>query len=217
MNDHAQARRNMIEGQLRPSRIDDPRVIAAFEAVPRELFLPKKLRAVAYNDEDVRLSGGRHLIEPLALARMVQYGGAGPDDVALVLGCDTGYAAAILARLVATVFLVAEDETARAAAEGLLESLEIGNVVVQVADPKEGLREHGPFDLILLAGSVPDMPDALAGQLEERGRLVAVVQPEHLGRLTIVTKVGGGLGRQTPFDAAIPPMHCFAREPGFVF
>ncbi|MCB1885689.1 MAG: protein-L-isoaspartate O-methyltransferase [Geminicoccaceae bacterium] len=217
MNDYALARRNMIEGQLRPNRVDDPRVVAAFEAVPRELFLPKKLQPVAYNDEDVRLGGGRHLIEPLALARMVQYGGARPDDVALVLGCDTGYAAAILARLVATVFLVVDDESARAAAEGLLEGLEVGNVVVQIADPRGGLKEQGPFDLILLAGSVPEVPEDLLGQLEEGGRLVAVVQPHRLGRITIVTKVGAGFGRQTPFDAAIPAMPQFCREPGFVF
>ena len=218
MDDYARARRNMVEGQLRPNRVDDPRVVAAFETVPREAFLPKRLRPVAYNDEDIDLGGGRHLIEPMTLARMVQYAHPAKDDAAMVLGCDTGYAAAILARLTTTVFLLAPDAEAQATFDRLLEEMEIGNVVTQVGDARDGLAEQGPFNLILLAGSVPEVPDALLRQLDDGGRLAAVVQPEgRPGKVTIVTRVGDSHGHVTPFDAAIPPLSSFQRTPGFVF
>ena len=91
--EYARARLNMVNNQLRPSRVDDPRVLDAMAHVPRERFLPKALRGVAYADEDLPLPGGAWLIEPLVLARLVQAAEVSPADVVLVVGCTTGYAA----------------------------------------------------------------------------------------------------------------------------
>src|SRR4051794_27442720 len=102
MTDYARQRLAMLENQLRPNRIDDPRVLSVMGELPRELFCPTSLRGVAYSDEDIDLGDGRRLIEPLALARMIQVATPQQADVALVIGCDTGYAAAVLSRLVAT-------------------------------------------------------------------------------------------------------------------
>ena len=95
MTAYAVARANMVENQLRPSRIDDPGVLQAMGEVPRELFVPEALRGCAYGDEDLALGGGRHLIEPLALAKLLQAAAPTPQDVVLVIGDVTGYAAAI--------------------------------------------------------------------------------------------------------------------------
>ncbi|MCB2054824.1 MAG: protein-L-isoaspartate O-methyltransferase [Geminicoccaceae bacterium] len=225
MSEFAQARHNMVENQLRPSQIDAPALLDAMEAVPRELFLPKRLRPVAYQDEDIDLGNGRHLIEPLALAKMLQSAGARRDEVALVIGCHTGYCAAVLSKLVATVFHLGADDDEARGIETLLAELGCDNVVVQgqsTTAAEEGLPEQAPFGLILLAGSVTAPPKALLEQLEEEGRLVCVVEAAGDGRMrggkvTVVRRYGDAFGTRAPFDAAIPPLRSLRPAPGFVF
>jgi len=217
MTDFAEARRNMVENQLRPNSVDDPRVLEAMGTVPRERFVPKRLRAVAYHDEDIDLGEGRHVIEPRALGRALECLALEKEDVALVMGCDTGYAAAVLARLVATVFLLVPDAERAARIESLLEELGCANVVVQVGDPREGHSDQAPFNVILIAGSVSEIPERLLGQLDEGGRLACVVQPGRIGKLTIVTRVGDAYGRVTPYDACVPPVPELVAEPSFTF
>jgi len=204
MSDYATARENMVENQLRPSNIHDPLVIEAFREVPREIFLPARLRSVAYQDEDIDLGGGRHLIEPLVLARLMQASRPSAGDVALVIGCDTGYAAAMLSSLVATVFLLMPDDDAVAPIEARFDEFGFDNIVVQVGRAADGLAKQAPFNLILLAGSVVEPPAALLGQLEDGGRLAAVVELGRAGKVTVFEKVGGVLGRRQPYDARTP-------------
>ena len=92
--DYTRARLNMVANQLRPNQIVDPRLLDAMREVPRERFVPKLLRGVAYADEDLLLPGGGHLVEPLALARLIQAARIRPHEVVLVLGCSTGYSGA---------------------------------------------------------------------------------------------------------------------------
>jgi protein-L-isoaspartate(D-aspartate) O-methyltransferase len=203
--DYARARLNMVENQLRPNRIDDPRLVSAMLEVPRERFVPKALAGVAHTDEDLRLPNGQYLIEPLALARLVQGAQVAPQDVVLVLGCATGYASAVLARLAATVILMVPDATAAARLEPLLDELGADNVVVTVGDdPSAGHPSQAPFDVILLTGSVDTVPPALLEQIGEGGRLVAVVADERVGRGVVFTRLHGIIGRRTLFDARIP-------------
>jgi protein-L-isoaspartate(D-aspartate) O-methyltransferase len=203
--DYARARLNMVENQLRPNRIDDPRLVSAMLEVPRERFVPKALAGVAHTDEDLRLPNGQYLIEPLALARLVQGAQVAPQEVVLVLGCATGYASAVLARLAATVILMVPDATAAARLEPLLDELGADNVVVTVGDdPSAGHPSQAPFDVILLTGSVDTVPPALLEQIGEGGRLVAVVAGERVGRGVVFTRLHGIIGRRTLFDARIP-------------
>lgn len=217
MLDFAEARRTMVENQLRPSRIDDPRILDAMGEVPRELFLPKTLRGVAYSDEDIDLGNGRFLVEPLALAKMLQAARVGPDDVALVIGCGTGFSAAVLSRLAATVFLLIEPDEDAVALDRLLDELNCANVVIQQGALREGLPSQAPFDVILLPGTVREVPPALRGQLGEGGRLVTVIEERHAGKVTVLTAVGDAIGRRTPFDAATPELLALRPEPRFVF
>jgi protein-L-isoaspartate(D-aspartate) O-methyltransferase len=217
MTDYAQARRNMVDNQLRTNRIEEPRLLAAMGEIPRELFCPPSLRGCAYGDEDIDLGDGRHLIEPLALAKLVQAAAPRPADVALVLGCDTGYGAAVLARLVDTVFLLVPPRLDGEAIERRLAEIECNNVVLQPGEPRHGLPAQAPFDVILLGGAVHEVPRALLDQLAEGGRLAAVVQEGRAGKVTLCRKVGGAVGRLTPFDAAIPPLPELQPEPAFVF
>jgi protein-L-isoaspartate(D-aspartate) O-methyltransferase len=217
MTDYAQARRNMVDGQLRTNRIDEPRLIAAMGEIPRELFCPPALRGCAYGDEDIDLGDGRHLIEPLALAKLIQAAAPRAGDVALILGCDTGYGAAVLARLVDTVFLLVPPRLDGEPIERRLAEVECANVVLQPGEPRQGLPAQAPFDVILLAGAVPAVPQTLLDQLAEGGRLVAVVEEGRAGKVVLCRKVAGAIGRLTPFDAAIPPLPELRAEPAFVF
>lgn len=217
MSDFATARENMVEKQLRPSEVDDPRVIEAFRQVPREVFLPARLRSVAYQDEDIDLGGNRHLIEPLVLARLMQVSRPLAEDVALVVGCHTGYAAAMLSKLVATVFLLVPDEDAVAPIEARFDEFGFDNIVVQVGRAADGLAEQAPFNLVLLAGSVVEAPAALLGQLDEGGRLAAVVESGRAGTVTVFTRVGGAVGKRQLFDARTPPIAELVPGPAFEF
>lgn len=217
MLDFAEARRNMVENQLRPSRIEDPRLLAAMGEVPRELFLPKQLRGVAYSDDDIDLGNGHFLVEPLVLAKLLQAARPRPEEVALVIGCSTGYAAAVLSRLVATVFLLVEPEDDVASLDRLLNELDCANVVVQQGKLREGLASQAPFDLVVLPGAVREVPPALRQQLGDGGRLVTVVEQKHAGRVTLFSRVGDAMGRRTPFDAMAPELVALRPEPGFTF
>ncbi|MGH6918210.1 MAG: protein-L-isoaspartate O-methyltransferase family protein [Geminicoccaceae bacterium] len=216
--DYARARINMVESQLRPNRIDDRALLDAMLNVPRERFVPKALAGVAYADEDLRLPDGSYLIEPLALARLIQGAQVGREDVVLVLGCATGYAAAVLARLAATVILLVPDEASAARLEPLLDELGADNVVVIAgADPTAGHPRQAPFDVILLTGSVDTVPAALLEQIGEGGRLVAVVANERVGKGVLFTRLHGVVGRRTLFDAQIPRLAGVKREAEFAF
>lgn len=217
MIDYAVARANMVENQLRPNRIDEPRILRAMGEIPRERFVPETLRPVAYGDEDLALGDGRFLIEPLALAKLLQAAEPRPEDVALVVGDVTGYAAAVLSRLTATVYLLLPEDAPGAPIEALLAELDGDNVVVRRGDTMAGLPEHAPYDLILLAGAVPELPKALLGQLGEQGRLVAVVEHGRSGKVTLARKVNGAIGRLTPFDAQVMRLPGLRVEPGFQF
>lgn len=217
MIDYAVVRANMVENQLRPNRIDDPRVQRAMGDVPRELFVPEPLRGCAYGDEDLALGAGRFLIEPLALAKLLQAAEPRPENVALAIGDTTGYAAAVLARLVATVFLLVPAGIDAAPIEALLGELGCDNVVPRPGEADAGAPATAPYDVILLTGSVPELPEALLDQLAEGGRLAAVVERGRSGKVTVARKVNGAVGRLTPFDAQISRLPGARREAGFEF
>ncbi len=216
--DYSRARWTMVENQLRPSRIDDPRVLAAMRDVPRERFVPKALRGVAYADEDLPLPDGGYLIEPLALARLIQAAAIGPQEVVLVVGDATGYVGAVLARLAATVILLQSDPASAEQTEALLDELGVDNVVVAESDdPFAGHPSQAPFDAILLAGAVDSVPPALLEQISEGGRLVAVLDDGRVGKGTLFTRLHGVIGPRTLFDARISRLPRPARTPEFAF
>jgi protein-L-isoaspartate(D-aspartate) O-methyltransferase len=215
--EYARARLNMVNNQLRPSRVDDPRVLDAMAHVPRERFLPKALRGVAYADEDLPLPGGGWLIEPLVLARLIQAAEVRPTDVMLVVGCTTGYAGAVLARLAGTVILV-EPPAAAAPVETLLDHLGVDNVVVVVSDdPAGGHPGQAPYDVILLVGSVPAVPPALLEQIGESGRIAAVIDDGRIGKATLFTRLHGVVGQREVCDAQTPPCPGLEPRPRFAF
>jgi protein-L-isoaspartate(D-aspartate) O-methyltransferase len=215
--DYARARANMVSNQLRPNRIEDPSVLEAMAEVPRERFLPKALRGVAYTDEDLPVADGYWLIEPLVLARLIQAAEIQKSDVVLVVGCATGYAGAVLARLAATVILLTPSAAAEAV-EALLDGLGVDNVVVTAShEPAAGHPSQAPFDVILVVGSVPEVPPALLEQIGEGGRIAVVVSESRIGKVMVLTRLHGVIGRREVGDAQTPPCPGLDANPGFTF
>lgn len=189
MSNYAQARTNMVDCQIHTNGVIDPRILTIFETLPREEFLPKNIQSIAYNDEDIALGNGRLMLEPQVHARMVQLLEPKIDDSALVIGDASGYAAAVLASMVGTVFTL-ENEGVIAAIEKKLQSLEINNVVATGGDLTQGDATKAPYDVIFINGAVEKVPEIILNQLSDNGRLV-----------TIIKKAGETMGQVTLFEA----------------
>jgi protein-L-isoaspartate(D-aspartate) O-methyltransferase len=218
MSVHDIARVNMIEHQLRPNKVTDERVLAAFDRIRRELFVPGSLRSVAYIDEDLPLGGGRYVMEPLVAARLLQAAAPARTEVALVVGAGSGYEAAVMAMLGRSVIALEEDRDLARRAHAALVEHGIATVNVVEGPPAQGWRSRAPYDVILFGGAIAEVPTEIADQLAEGGRLVAVLKPgDGVGRALLMTRIGGLFGRRFLFDAATPLLPGFAPRPAFVF
>ena len=218
MTDHAAARRNMVSGQIRTNRVSDERLIEAMEEIPRERFVPPAKRGVAYVDEDVEIAPGRYLMEPMVLARMVQEAGIAADDMVLEVGCGTGYATAVMSRLAGTVIALDVDGSLAAEAERTLNAVGADNAIVVTGPLAEGYARQAPYDVILLAGAVDHLPQALADQLAEGGRIVGVLREAGgVGQATLWARHRGALSSRSLFEASLPPLPGIARPVQFEF
>jgi len=217
--DYAVARTLMVEGQVRPNKVTDPRVVAAMRELPRERFVPADKAPLAYSDEDVPLGDGRYLMEPMVIARLVQIATPRAGERALVVGAGTGYGAALLAACGAAVTALEPNARLLALARAVLPSVAPGVALVQ-GELAEGWKAGAPYDVILIEGAVPDIPPAVAAQLlPDGGRLVTVLRPgAFIGQAVLCTSLGGGRLSRTPvFDCAVPALPMMQPEPGFVF
>jgi protein-L-isoaspartate(D-aspartate) O-methyltransferase len=213
-----QMRRAMIASQLRTTGTNDPRVLAAVGEVPRERFVPERRIAAAYADALVPLKPGRELNNPMALGRLLTEAAPREEDRAMVIGSATGYAAAVLARLVASVVAVEEDADLAAAARVALRGGPQGRGVTLVEGPMaQGHAGGAPYDLILIDGAVEFIPQALIAQLADEGRMAAGLVEQGVTRLALGRKAGDGFGMAAFADAAAAVLPGFARPKTFTF
>lgn len=207
-------RRAMIASQLRTTGTNDPRVLAAMGEVPRERFVPAERVSLAYADALVPLKPGRDFNSPMALGRLLTEAAPRPGERALVIGAATGYAAAVLARLVGGVVAVEEDSELAAAARANLAGTGIGLVEAPLAG---GSEAGAPYDLILIDGAVEKVPDALVAQLADGGRLATGLVENGVTRLAIGRRAGEGFGIAAFADAAAAILPGFGKPPAFRF
>jgi protein-L-isoaspartate(D-aspartate) O-methyltransferase len=221
MSGFATARQNMVDGQVRPSDVTDIRILDAMLAVPREAFVPESKQALAYLDLDLDVSEAgaakRYLIKPAVLAKMLQAAEIKASDRVLVVGCATGYAAAIVARLASDVTATESDSASAAKAQAILARNGCGNVAVRAAAPADGDSARAPYDVIVLNGATEIIPERLYGQLRNGGRLVGIFATSRPARATIVTSSHGDFGHRALFDATAPVLPGMELVPAFVF
>jgi protein-L-isoaspartate(D-aspartate) O-methyltransferase len=223
MIDFATARRMMVDSQVRTSDVTDPRLIAAMLDIPRERFVPESEAALAYLDFDVPVAkaapGGevRRLLKPMVLAKLIQAAEVGENDHVLEVGCATGYSSVVLARLARAVVALEEDAAlARHAAENL-QALGASNARVVTGTLTRGWPADAPYDVIFINGAIEVEPQALARQLRDGGRLVAVKGRAPNGKAMLYRSVNGELSGWPSFDASAPLLPGFAAPPVFVF
>jgi protein-L-isoaspartate(D-aspartate) O-methyltransferase len=183
-------RARMVEEQLRPRGIRDPRVLAAMRKVPREEFIATEDIRDAYGDHPLPIGAGQTVSQPYIVAAMVEALGLKPADRVLEVGTGTGYQAAILAELAAEVWTIERHEELANKAREILARLGYANMHVVYGDGSLGLPEQAPFDKILVAAAAPRIPESLVAQLKDNGRLVVPVGTRYEQQLQIVRKDG---------------------------
>lgn len=221
MNDavYAKARRNMVDSQLLPNQVADDRIVDAMGTLPRELFVPSSRKAMTYADETIAIDGGRSMMQPMVVARLLEIAGIEASDVVLCVGAGTGYTVAVLAQLAETVVAVESDNALRQKAERTLSDLEIDNAAVIDGDLTKGHPQEAPFSVIVIDGAVPEVPAEIADQLADGGRLVCVeMAPGNpVGRGVLVTRHGDVISKREIFDAVEPLLPGFEKEAAFSF
>lgn len=221
MSGFTAARQNMVDGQVRPSDVTDARIIDAMLAVPREAFVPAAKRALAYMDLDLDVaeagSAKRCLIKPAVLAKMLQAAEIKETDRVLVVGCATGYAAAVVARFAGQVVATESDSALAAKAGAVLAELGVQNATVKAAAAADGDAAGAPFDVIVVHGATEITPTGVYRQLKEGGRLVGIFALAQPPRASLVTDSHGDFGHRELFDATAPVLPGLERLPAFVF
>ena len=215
--DFAAARQNMVDCQILPNRVDDQRIVDALLKIPREKFVPDNLTGIAYVDEIVPLGGQRYVMEAMVVARLLQTAALNAEDVALSIGCGTGYATAVLAQIVDTVVAVEPDKGLAQKANENLAAIGLDNVAVVEGKLEDGNIEQGPFNVIFFDGAVQTVPDAICDQLAEGGRLVAIVAGERVGTAYLYSRFGDVISKREVFDAGTPLLPGFGKQKAFVF
>jgi protein-L-isoaspartate(D-aspartate) O-methyltransferase len=217
MFDAAAARRHMVDGQIRTADVTNPNLIAAMAAVPRELFVPPAMAGQAYRDGDVSLGGDRALLRPIVFAKLIQGADIRPGDYVLDIGCGTGYSAAVLAHMGATVVALEENPDLARHAEAALANAGAAPFTVVRGPLTAGWLAGAPYDLILLDGATEVAPDAIGRQLKPTGRLAAIFGRGPATKAMIYRLIEGHLVGRPIFDAVAPLLPGFAAPPAFVF
>ena len=218
--DLEQARFNMIEQQIRPWEVLDAQVLELLSVVRREDFVPLAHKALAFVDMEIPTGNapGQVMLAPRVQARLVQDLAIQKTDKVLEIGTGTGFTTALLAHQAASVLSYEIDAALASQATANLQKAGVNNAQVRNADGSQGAANEGPFDAILLAGSVPEVPQALLQQLAIGGRLIAIVGGEPMMRATLVTRTGqNSFTSAQPWDTNAPRLSGFAEPSGFHF
>ena len=218
MNALEQARFNMVEQQIRPWQVLDPAVLHTLQHIARELFVPAKHHALAYTDTEISLGHGQEMLPPRVDARLLHDVQLKPTDKVLEIGTGSGYLTALLADRSQHVVSLESNPELHANARANLQRAGIHNVDVRLGDGSAGAADDGPFDAIVLGGSVHDVPQALLQQLKVGGRLIAIVGEEPVMQATLFTRTSANdWTHRALWDTTAPRLIGFTEPSRFHF
>ncbi len=202
-----QARFNMIEQQIRPWEVLDPSVLDLLFVVKREDFTPPAYRSLAFADMEIPLGQGQVMLAPKVEARLLQELGVKKSDKVLEIGTGSGYMAALLAARAEHVVSVEISPELAATARQNLERAGVTNVAVETGDGAEGWAHRGPYDVILISGAMPALPESILKQLRVGGRLAAVVGEAPVMEAQLVTCTAPGVYNTVNlFETVVPAL-----------
>lgn len=214
------ARQAMIDSQIHPMGVVSEKILAAFNVVPREDFVPDAQKGICYCDEDIEIAKGRYLMEPSVLARLIQFAAPKAEDVALTIGSGAGYNAAILSQLVSTVVALDEDRAMLEQAQSVWDKLSYSNVVAVIGPLIEGAPKNAPYDFILFNGAITNVPEDIKNQLAVGGRMLVLIKSanNNVAKANLIEHVSEGIfSSRVLFDAGTPYLKGFEPKKEFVF
>ncbi len=202
-----QARKNMVERDLKGRDITDPKILEVMGRVPRHLFVDRSLRSRAYGDYPLPIRDGQTISQPYIVALMTQLLDIRANERVLEIGTGSGYQAAVLAELAGSVYTIEIYEGLARRARELLKELGYNNVLVKHGDGYVGWKEHAPFDAVMVTCSIDAIPPALIEQLKDGGRLIIPLGGAGRSQtLTLLTKKGGKTETRQIVPVAFVPM-----------
>ena len=220
MNDYKNCmdlNKNMVEGQIKPLGNISKQVMEAFLSFPRDQFVPLELKNFAYLEKNIELSNDRFLLKPSLIAKIISLAGFNSSDTVLIIGSSTGYSSAILSNIAETVISIEEDDQLVNFSETILLEKKIDNVVFLKKELNEGCPEHGPFNKILIEGAVEEIPNYLFEQLDESGKMIAIIINGDLSEVREYNKVGENIGSKFLFNCEAPKLKAFNKTDSFNF
>lgn len=213
-----QARFNMIEQQIRPWDVLDPQVLDLLFVVKRENFAPPAYRNLAFADMEIPLGNGQMMLAPKIEAKMLQELGLKNTDQVLEIGTGSGYMAALLAARAEHVVTVESRPALADIAKQNLERAGVTNVTVELGDGANGWAQRGPYDAIVVSGSLPAVPAALLKQLRIGGRLAVVVGEAPVMEAQLITCTADGIYNTVNlFETVIPALDGVTAQDSFSF
>ena len=209
--------RNMVEGQIKPLGNISDQVLNAFMSMPRDLFVPAELKNLSYLEKNIDLDNDRFLLKASLIAKIISIADFNSNDTVLIIGSSTGYSSAILSNITETVISIEEDDGLVNFSESVVMNKEIDNVVFLKKELNKGCPEHGPFNKILIEGSIESVPDNLFQQLDENGKMIAMIENGDLSEVREFNKVGDNIGSKFLFSCEAPKLNAFNKTDSFNF
>jgi len=212
------ARFNMVEQQVRPWDVLDPKILDLLESTPRENFVPDNYKNLAYADIEVPIGNGEVMLAPKHAARMLQALDITPNDTALEVGTGTGYITALLAQCCLKVYSVEIDPELSATAKQNLATLEIDNVTLETGCAVNGWDKSAPYDVTIITGSLPELPESFKQSMQRGGRLVAILGRGPVMQCVLLIRTGANEWQEEIlFETDIKPLSNTKSAAQFVF
>ncbi len=209
--------KNMVDGQIKPINGMSEQLLSTFYLLDRNVFMPETLKNMSYIEKNIILENNRTIIKPVLVAKIALSINLKADENVLILGSSTGYLSAILSHQAETVIVVEEDEYLISQSENAIKECNINNVVFIKSEMIKGYHDQSPFNAIIIEGAIQEVPVNILNQLDEGGRLLAVIQEVDVCTAKLFKKNGNAFNEKTLFNCSLPTLNVFKKKNSFSF
>ena len=209
--------KNMIDGQIKPINGMTGKLLSAFYSLDRCDFMPEAMREMSYVEKNLILENNRTILKPSLIAQIALSINLKANENVLILGATTGYLSAILSHQAETVIVVEENESLLRNSENAIKKNNINNVVFIKNELVKGYNEQSPFNVIIIEGAIQEVPLNITDQLDEEGRLLAIIQEEEICSAKLFKKNGSSISEQKLFNCTMPVLSMFMKKNSFSF
>ena len=209
--------KNMIQGQIKPINGMSEELLSIFYSLDRDDFMPDDMKEMSYFEKNILIEGKRTILKPSLIAQIALSINLKPHENVLILGAATGYLSAILSHQAETVIVVEENEKLLSSSENAIKKANINNVVFIKNEIVKGYNEQSPFNAIIIEGAIQEVPHNILDQLDEEGRLFAIVQEGEICSAKLFKKNGRSISEQKLFNCSIPVLSMFIKKNSFSF